>query len=66
MSAMLIHYAATGNPNHPGLPAWHSYDLKERYTMIWETTPHIEKDPRGEERRYAAASPYRQPGTYEP
>ncbi len=21
MSGMLIHYAATGNPNHPGLPA---------------------------------------------
>jgi para-nitrobenzyl esterase len=66
MSGMLIHYAATGNPNHPGLPAWPSYDLRERNTMIWETAPHIEKDPRGEERRYAAASPYRQPGTYEP
>jgi para-nitrobenzyl esterase len=64
MSAMLIHYAATGNPNHPGLPAWPAYDLKERSTMIWEIAPHIEKDPRGEERRYAAGSPYRQPGTY--
>ena len=64
MSGMLIHYAATGNPNHPGLPTWPAYDLKERNTMIWETTPHIEKDPRGDERRYAAGSPYRQPGTY--
>jgi para-nitrobenzyl esterase len=64
MSGMLIHYAATGNPNHPGLPFWPAYDLKERNTMIWESTPHIEKDPRGEERRYAAGSPYRQPGTY--
>jgi para-nitrobenzyl esterase len=64
MSDMLIHYAATGNPNHPGLPAWPAYNLKERNTMIWETAPHIEKDPRGEERRYAAGSPYRQPGTY--
>jgi hypothetical protein len=32
--------------------------------MIWGLAPHIENDPRGEERRYAAGSPYRQPGTY--
>ncbi len=64
MSGMLIHYAATGNPNHPDLPNWPAYDLKERNTMIWESTPHVEKDPRGDERRYAAGSPYRQPGTY--
>jgi len=50
---------ATGNPNHPGLPAWPAYDLKQRNTMIWEIAPRIEKDPRGEERRYAAGSPYR-------
>jgi para-nitrobenzyl esterase len=64
MSGMLVHYAASGNPNHPGLPSWPPYDLNERNTMIWETSPHVEKDPRGEERRYAAGSPYRQPGTY--
>lgn len=64
MSGMLIHYAATGNPNHPGLPAWPAYDLKERDTMIWDNPPQIVSDPRGEERRYAAGSPYRQPGTY--
>jgi para-nitrobenzyl esterase len=64
MSGMLIHYAATGNPNYPGLPFWPAYGLKERNTMIWDSAPHVEKDPRGEERRYAAGSPYRQPGTY--
>ena len=64
MSGMLIHYAATGDPNHAGLPFWPAYDLKERNTMIWDNPPHIEKDPRGEERRFAAGSPYRQPGTY--
>ena len=64
MSGMLIHYAATGNPNHVGLPFWPAYDLKERNTMIWDTPPHVEKDPRGAERRFAAGSPYRQPGTY--
>lgn len=69
MSGMLIYYAATGNPNHQnssgeGLPAWPAYDLTSRNTMIWDRSPHIESDPRGEERRYAAGSPYRQPGTY--
>ena len=64
MSGMLIHYAATGNPNHPGLPFWPAYDLKQRNTMIWENPPRIVSDPRGEERRFAAGSPYRQPGTY--
>ncbi len=64
MSGMLIHYAMTGNPNHPGLPIWPAYDLDQRNTMIWDSAPHIEKDPRGDERRYAAGSPYRQPGTY--
>jgi hypothetical protein len=32
--------------------------------MFWETVPHTVSDPRGDERRYAAGSPYRQPGTY--
>ena len=72
MSGMLIHYAATGNPNHPDLPLWPAYDLSQRNTMIWDSAPHadsraephVESDPRGDERRYAAGSPYRQPGTY--
>jgi para-nitrobenzyl esterase len=64
MSGMLIHYAATGDPNHEGLPAWPTYDLTHRSTMMWENPPRIENDPRGDERRYAAGSPYRQPGTY--
>ena len=64
MSGMLIHYATTGNPNHPGLPLWPAYDLNARNTMIWSSSPHVEKDPRGDERRFAAGSPYRQPGTY--
>ena len=64
MSGMLVHYAATGNPNHQGLPEWPAYDLKARNTMIWDNPPKIKQDPRGDERRYAAGSPYRQPGTY--
>jgi para-nitrobenzyl esterase len=61
---MLTHYAATGDPNHPGLPLWPAYDLNTRETMIWDNPPQILSDPRGEERRFAAGSPYRQPGTY--
>jgi para-nitrobenzyl esterase len=68
MSGMLIHYAATGNPNHPDLPLWPAYDLAQRNTMIWDRSLniglHVESDPRGDERCYAAGSPYRQPGTY--
>jgi para-nitrobenzyl esterase len=64
MSGMLIHYAANGNPNHSGLPFWPAYDLKERNTMIWNNPPKIVSDPRGQERQFAAGSPYRQPGTY--
>jgi para-nitrobenzyl esterase len=64
MSGMLTHYAATGDPNHPGLPLWPAYDLNTRETMIWDNPPQILSDPRGEERRYAAGSPYQQPGTY--
>ncbi|MGB9290716.1 MAG: carboxylesterase family protein, partial [Terracidiphilus sp.] len=64
MSGMLINYASTGDPNHSGLPFWPTYDLKARNAMIWDNPPQIVSDPRGEERRYAAGSPYRQPGTY--
>lgn len=63
MSGMLIHYARTGNPNFAGLPHWPAYDLKTRSTMIWDRTPHIENDPRREERIFAEKSHYHQAGT---
>jgi para-nitrobenzyl esterase len=63
MSEMLITYARTGNPNFAGLPYWPAYDLKNRSTMIWERTPHIENNPRGAERVFADKSHYHQAGT---
>jgi para-nitrobenzyl esterase len=63
MSEMLITYGRTGNPNHPGLPEWPAYDLKNRSTMMWEKTPRVENDPRGAERRFADGSHYHQAGT---
>jgi para-nitrobenzyl esterase len=63
MSQMLITYGKTGNPSFAGLPHWPAYDLKNRSTMIWERTPHIENDPRSAERIFADKSHYHQAGT---
>ncbi len=63
MSQMLINYGRTGDPNFAGLPHWPAYDLKNRSTMIWERTPHIENDPRSAERIFADKSHYHQAGT---
>jgi len=67
MSQMLIEYARVGNPNgdskDTGLPHWPAYDLKNRATMMWETKPRVENDPRGAERVFADQSHYHQAGT---
>jgi para-nitrobenzyl esterase len=67
MSQMLIEYARVGNPNgdskDTGLPHWPAYDLKNRSTMMWETKPRVENDPRGGERVEAEKSHYHQAGT---
>ena len=46
-----------------GLPHWPAYDLKKRSTMIWETKPRVENDPRGAERVFAEKAHYHQAGT---
>jgi para-nitrobenzyl esterase len=73
MSGMLCAYGRTGNPNGEDktktrtqdgkLPYWPAYDLKNRSTMMWETKPRVENDPRGAERRFAEQSHYHQAGT---
>jgi para-nitrobenzyl esterase len=63
MSGALIAYARTGDPNHPGMPHWPAYDTDHRPTMLWDQTPSVGNDPRGNERRLAATAHYRQPGT---
>jgi para-nitrobenzyl esterase len=64
MSGMLIQYGKTGNPNGaPNLPEWPAYDLTKRSTMMWETKPRVENDPRGAERIFADQSHYHQAGT---
>jgi para-nitrobenzyl esterase len=73
MSQMLITYGRTGNPNGDDkskaatqdgrLPYWPAYDLKNMATMMWETKPRVENDPRGGERVEAEKSHYHQVGT---
>ena len=73
MSQMLITYGRTGNPNGDDrakaatqdgkLPYWPAYDLKNRATMLWETKPRVEDDPRGAERVEAEKAHYHQAGT---
>ena len=64
MSAALIAFARTGNPNHPKLPQWHPYTLPDRATMLFNAESKLENDPRGAERRLFASVPYIQRGTY--
>ncbi|WP_029414717.1 carboxylesterase/lipase family protein [Brevundimonas bacteroides] len=63
LSGAFAAFARTGDPNHPGLPAWTPYDLTRRQTMIMDVPPRMEDDPRGGERRLFARVPYIQPGT---
>jgi para-nitrobenzyl esterase len=63
MSESLIAFGRKGDPNHSGLPKWPAYDSTRRATMIWNTRPRVDDDPRGRERELAAQAHYRQPGT---
>jgi para-nitrobenzyl esterase len=63
MSAALLAFARTGNPNTPALPPWPHFDVAKRPTMLFDVPPRVENDPRGAERRLFAPIVYAQPGT---
>ena len=63
LSGTFAAFARTGDPNGGGLPAWTPYGLERRETMIVDVRSRMEDDPRGDERRFFAATPYVQPGT---
>ncbi|HRO32184.1 MAG TPA: carboxylesterase family protein [Brevundimonas sp.] len=63
ISGAFAAFAATGDPNHDGLPAWAPYTLPRRQTMLLDNACRMQDDPRGAERRLFARVPYVQPGT---
>ncbi len=63
MSAMLLAFARTGNPQTPLVPQWPTYTLPQRGTLIFDVQPRIENDPRARERQLFASVPYTKPGT---
>ncbi|WP_375289202.1 carboxylesterase/lipase family protein [Qipengyuania sp.] len=50
MADAWIAFARTGNPNTPALPAWPSYDVPGRATMIFDIDPQVVRDPDSAER----------------
>jgi para-nitrobenzyl esterase len=54
MSAAWAAFARTGNPAHPGLPAWTPFTTTERATMVFDRECRLVSDPYGEERRALA------------
>jgi para-nitrobenzyl esterase len=63
MQDSFVAFAATGDPHHAGLPRWPRYDLRSRATMVFDTRPHLEADPRRWQRELFARVPYIQPGS---
>lgn len=64
MSDMLIGFARTGVPRVAGVSSWTPYTLPDRSTMMLDLAPRVQSDPRGEERRLFAKTPYIQRGTF--
>lgn len=50
MSCAWAHFAKYGNPSHDEIPAWPTYTLDRRSTMILDTTCKVVEDPYRDER----------------
>ncbi|MBB5207217.1 carboxylesterase/lipase family protein [Chiayiivirga flava] len=64
MGDALLAFARTGDPNHAGLPAWASYSLQRRETMVFDARSRAVDDPRRGERLLYARAPFVQRGTF--
>lgn len=45
MSAALVAFARTGNPNHAGIPRWPAYTASAPANMIFDTRVEVRNDP---------------------
>jgi para-nitrobenzyl esterase len=50
MSDAWIAFARTGNPSHPGIPDWPTYDVRRRPTMVFDVDSRLVDDLRPIER----------------
>ncbi|MBL0729984.1 carboxylesterase/lipase family protein [Piscinibacter sp. HJYY11] len=56
-------FARSGNPQHDELPAWPTYSLETRATMVFSADTQVVNDPRGAERIAIAQVPAFHPGS---
>jgi para-nitrobenzyl esterase len=47
-----IAFAATGTPDHRGIPVWPKYDRARRATMIFDASSRVVDDPAKEDRLF--------------
>jgi para-nitrobenzyl esterase len=57
MSSAWIAFARTGNPNNSAVPAWAPFSPGVRATMVFNTTPRVVNDFRGDERALLGSLP---------
>jgi len=57
MASAWIAFARSGNPNADPIPKWPAFSSADRMTMVFNTTPRVEKDYRGGERTLLASLP---------
>lgn len=57
MAGAWLAFARTGNPNHPGLPAWATYDTAARPVLNFEVPPQVVHDPLRPEREFMERYP---------
>ncbi len=55
MSDAWIHFARTGNPNHPGIPHWAAFDSQNVPTMMFDNECALKNNPDRAEREVISA-----------
>jgi para-nitrobenzyl esterase len=63
MSEAFLAFARTGDPNCAAIPAWGTYELPQRATLVIDETSAMVDDPRREERELFSVAPFLKEGT---